>query len=50
MKAYLKNQNQNQNQVSLLIPIQAELWEQPLKARFPKLYYENSHLDYYRFY
>ena len=49
MKAYLENQNQNQNQAPLPAPIQAELREQPLKARFPDLYYGNSHLDCYRF-
>ena len=47
MKAYLENQNQNQ--APSLAPIQAKLWEQPLKARFPDLYYGNSHLDCYRF-
>ena len=49
MKAYLKNMNLNQNQVPLLAPIQAELWEYPLKAQFPDLYYEKFQLDYYRF-
>ena len=47
MKAYLENQNQNQAPPPA--PIQAELREQPLKARFPNLYYGNSHLDCYRF-
>ena len=47
MKAYLENQNQNQVPPPALIL--AELREQPLKARFPDLYYENSHLDCYRF-
>ena len=46
MKAYLENQNQ----ILPSTPIQAEFWEQPLKARFPDLYYRNSHLNYYRFY
>ena len=49
MKAYLENQNQNQNQAPSPAPIQAEIREQLLKARFPDLYYGNSHLDYYRF-
>ena len=49
MKDYLENQNQNQNQASPSIPIQVELWEQPLKAQFPNLYYENFHLDCYCF-
>ena len=48
MKAYLKNQNQNQAPPPALI--QAEFWEQPLKAWFPNLYYGNSHLDCYCFY
>ena len=47
MKAYLENQNQNQAPPPA--PIQVELREQPLKARFPDLYYGNSHLDCYRF-
>ena len=45
MKAYLENQNQALPPA----PIQAEFREQPLKARFPDLYYGNSHLDCYRF-
>ena len=45
MKAYLENQNQALPPA----PIQAEFQEQPLKARFPNLYYGNSHLDCYRF-
>ena len=45
MKAYLENQNQALPPT----PIQAEFREQPLKARFPDLYYGNSHLDCYRF-
>ena len=49
MKTNLENQNQNQNQTSPLALIQAELREQLLKARFPDLYYGNSHLDCYRF-
>ena len=49
MKAYLENQNQNQNQAPPPAPIQAKLWEQLLKARFPDLYYGNFHLDCYRF-
>ena len=49
MKAYLQNQNQNQNQAPFPAPIQAELREQPLKVRFPNLYYGNSHLDCYCF-
>ena len=47
MKAYLENQNQNQ--ALPRIPIQVELREQLLKARFLDLYYGNSDLDYYRF-
>ena len=47
MKAYLENQHQNQAPPPA--PIQVELREQPLKARFPNLYYGNSHLDCYRF-
>ena len=46
MKACLENQNQALPPA----PIQAEFWEQPLKAWFPDLYYRNSHLDYYCFY
>ena len=49
MKAYLENQNQNQNQAPPTTPIQVKLWEQPLKAQFPNLYYGNSYLDYYHF-
>ena len=45
MKAYLENQNQAQTPA----PVQAEPREQPLKARFPDLYYGNSHMDCYRF-
>ena len=48
MKAYLENQKQNQAPPPA--SIQAELWEQSLKAQFPDLYYGNSHLDCYRFY
>ena len=47
IKAYLENQNKNQAPPPA--PIQAELREQLLKARFPDLYYGNSHLDCYRF-
>ena len=28
---------------------QVEFWEQLLKARFPKIYSEKSHIDYYHF-
>ena len=49
IKAYLENKNQNQNPALPPTPIQAKLWEQPLKAWFPNLYYGNSHLDCYRF-
>ena len=45
MKAYLKDQNQAPPPA----PIQAEFWEQPLKACFPDFYYKNSHLNCYRF-
>ena len=45
MKAYLENQNQAPSSA----PIQIEFWVQPLKAQFPDLYYENSHLDCYHF-
>ena len=47
IKAYLENENQNQAPPPA--PIQAEPREQPLKARFPDLYYGNSYLDCYRF-
>ena len=47
MKTYLENQNQNQALPPT--PIQAEPWEQPLKAQFPDLYYKNSYLDCYHF-
>ena len=39
MKAYLEAQTP--------ALIQAELWEQPLKACFPNLYYGNTHMDCY---
>ena len=41
MKAYLEAKTP--------APVQAEPREQPLKARFPDLYYGNSHMDCYRF-
>ena len=46
MKTYLENQNQAQ----IPAPVQAESWEQPLKARFPNLSNGNSHMDCYCFY
>ena len=49
IKVNLENQNQNQNQALPPASIQAELWEQLLKAQFLDLYYENSHLDCYAF-
>ena len=43
MKAYLEAQVPGQTEV------EPELCEQPLKARFPDLYYDNLHMDCYRF-
>ena len=43
MKAYLEAQVPGQTEVD------PEPCEQSLKARFPDLYYGNSHMDCYRF-
>ena len=43
MKAYLEAQVPSQTEVDL------EPCEQPLKARFPDLYYGNLHMDCYQF-
>ena len=43
LKSFIKGQVHGQLQASY-VP-----HKQPLKARFPKLYYENLHLDSYRF-
>ena len=44
MKAYLEAQVPGRTEVD------SEPRKQPLKARFPDLYYGNSHMDCYRFY
>ena len=43
MKAYLEAQVPSQTEVD------PKPRKQPLKARFPDLYYGNSHMDYYQF-
>ena len=43
---FIQDQQQAQRQMA---PPALELWERPLKAWFPDLYYGNSHLDCYWF-
>lgn len=49
MKAYLNNQNHVQSSAQLSALISAAFCKQFLNNRFFDFYYENSHLDCYRF-
>ena len=43
---FVQGQQQVQSQIAPPVP---EPWKRPLKASFPDLYYNNSHMDCYRF-
>lgn len=47
LESFLQGQEHAQRQAGFQVP--AEPRERPLKARFPDLYFGNSHLDRYRF-